>query len=138
AMLSHELRNPLSSIVNAMHLMRLQRGDENPIQEQARTILERQVAQLTRLVGDLLEVSRVATGQLRLHLESIDLRGVVTVAVEATRAAVERRGHEIAVALPPQPVWLQADPARLEQVIVNLLDNAGKYTEPGGHIWLSL
>jgi PAS domain S-box-containing protein len=138
AMLSHELRNPLSSIVNALQLMRLQQGDENLIQQQARTILERQVAQLSRLVGDLLEVSRVATGQLRLSLESIDLRGVVAVAVEATRAAIHRRGHEIAVALPPQPVWLQADPARLEQVIVNLLDNAGKYTEPGGHIWLSL
>jgi PAS domain S-box-containing protein len=138
AMLSHELRNPLSSIVNALQLLRLQQGDENLIQEQARTILERQVAQLTRLVGDLLEVSRVATGQLRLHLESIDLRGVVTVAVEATRAATEPRGHELAVALPPQPVWLEADPARLEQVIVNLLDNAAKYTEPQGHIWLSL
>ena len=121
-----------------MHLMRLQRRDENPIQEQARTILERQVAQLTRLVGDLLEVSRVATGQLRLRLESIDLRGVVTVAVEASRAAIDRRGHQLAVDLPPQPVWLQADPARLEQVIVNLLDNAAKYTEPRGHIWLSL
>ena len=138
AMLSHELRNPLSSIVNALQLMRLQRGDENPIQEQARTILERQVAQLTRLVGDLMEVSRVATGQLRLRLESIDLRGIVMVAVEATRAAIDRRGHELTVALPPQPVWLQADPARLEQVIVNLLDNAAKYTEPQGHIWLSL
>ncbi len=138
AMLSHELRNPLSSIVNALQLMRLQRGGENLIQEQARTILERQVAQLTRLVDDLMEVSRVATVQLRLHLESIDLRGIVTVAVEATRAAVDRRGPELAVALPPQPVWLQADPARLEQVIVNLLDNAAKYTEPRGHIWLSL
>ena len=138
AMLSHELRNPLSSIVNALQLMRLQRRDENPIQEQARTILERQVAQLTRLVGDLLEVSRVATGRLRLRLESIDLRGVVTVAVEATRATIDRRGHELAVDLPPQPVWLQADPARLEQVIVNLLDNAAKYTEPRGRIWLAL
>jgi PAS domain S-box-containing protein len=138
AMLSHELRNPLSSIVNALQLMRLRRSEENPIQEQARTILERQVAQLTRLVGDLMEVSRVATGQLRLHLESLDLRGIVTVAVEATRAAIDRRGHELAVDLPPQPVWLQADPARLEQVIVNLLDNAAKYTEPRGHIWLSL
>ncbi len=138
AMLSHELRNPLSSIVNALHLMRLQQGGENLIQEQARAILERQVAQLARLVGDLMEVSRVATGQLRLRLESIDLRGVVTVAVEATRAAIDRRGHELAVALPPQPVWLHADPARLEQVIVNLLDNAAKYTEPRGHIWLSL
>jgi PAS domain S-box-containing protein len=138
AMLSHELRNPLSSIVNALQLMRLQRCDENLIQEQARTILERQVAQLTRLVDDLLEVSRIAIGQLRLRLESIDLRGVVMVAVEATRAAVDRRGHELAVALPPQPVWLHADPARLEQVIVNLLDNAIKYSEPQGHIWLSL
>ncbi len=138
AMLSHELRNPLSSIVNALQLMRLQQGDENLIQHQARTILERQVAQLGRLIGDLLEVSRIATGQLRLHPENIDLRGVVTVAVEATRAAIDRRGHELTVTLPPQPVWLQADPARLEQVIVNLLDNAGKYSEPGGHIWLSL
>ena len=138
AMLSHELRNPLSSIVNALQLMRLQRSDENPIQEQARTILERQVAQLTRLVGDLMEVSRIATGQLRLRLESIDLRGIVAVAVEATRAAIDRRGHELAVDLPARPVWLQADPARLEQVIVNLLDNAAKYTEPLGHIWLSL
>jgi PAS domain S-box-containing protein len=138
AMLSHELRNPMSSIVNALQLMRLQQGDENLIQHQARSILERQVAQLTRLVGDLLEVSRVATGQLRLHLESIDLCGVVAVAVEATRAAVGRRGQELTIALPPRPVWLQADPARLEQVIVNLLDNAGKYTEPGGHIELSL
>ncbi len=138
AMLSHELRNPLSSIVNAVQLMRLQRGDENLIQEQARTILERQVAQLARLVGDLLEVSRVTTGQLRLCLENIDLRGVMTVAVEATRAAINRRGHVLAVTLPPQPVCLRADPARLEQVIVNLLDNAAKYTEPQGHIWLSL
>ena len=138
AMLSHELRNPLSSIVNALQLIRLQRCDENPIQEQARAILERQVAQLTRLVGDLLEVSRITTGQLRLRVESTDLRGVVTIAVEATRAAIDRRSHQLTVALPPQPVWLQADPARLEQVIVNLLDNAAKYTEPGGRIWLTL
>jgi PAS domain S-box-containing protein len=138
AMLSHELRNPLSSIANALQLIRLQRCEENPIQEQARAILERQVAQLTRLVSDLLEVSRVTTGQLRLRVESTDLRGVVTAAVQATRAAIDRRGHALAVTLPPQPVWLQADPARLEQVIVNLLDNAAKYTEPRGHIWLSL
>jgi PAS domain S-box-containing protein len=138
AMLSHELRNPLSSIVNALQLMRLQRGDESLLQVQARTILERQVAQLSRLVGDLLEVSRIAIGQLRLQLETIDLRGVVAVAVAATSAAVERRGHRLDVAVPESPVWLFGDPARLEQVIVNLLDNAAKYTEPGGRIWLSL
>jgi len=138
AMLSHELRNPLSSIVNAMQLMRLQRGDENLIQLQARTILERQVAQLSRLVGDLLEVSRVAIGQLRLQVEAVDLRGIVEVAVAATRAAIERRGHHLEVTVPEAPVWLSADPARLEQVVVNLLDNAAKYTEQGGQIWLSL
>ena len=138
ALLSHELRNPLSSIVNALQLMRLQRGDETLLQLQARTILERQVAQLSRLVGDLLEISRVAIGQLRLQLETVDLRGVVGVAVAATRAAVERRGHRLEVAVPESPVWLFADPARLEQVIVNLLDNAAKYTEPGGRIWLSV
>jgi PAS domain S-box-containing protein len=138
ALLSHELRNPLSSIVNALQLMRLQRGDETLLQLQARTILERQVAQLSRLVGDLLEISRVAIGQLRLQLETVDLRGVVGVAVAATRAAVERRGHRLEVAVPEGPVWLFADPARLEQVIVNLLDNAAKYTEPGGRIWLSV
>jgi PAS domain S-box-containing protein len=138
AMLSHELRNPLASIVNALQLMRLQRGEENLLQQQARTILERQVAQLSRLVGDLLEVSRVATGRLRMDLETVDLRGIVEVAVGATRVAIERRSHHLEVAVPESPVWVHADPARFEQVIVNLLDNAAKYTAPGGRIWLSL
>ena len=138
AMLSHELRNPLSSIVNALQLMRLQRGEENLLQQQARTILERQVAQLSRLVGDLLEISRVAVGRLRLQVESVELRGIVAMAVEATRGAIERRSHVLTVMVPDAPVWLVADAARLEQVVVNLLDNAAKYTEPGGRISLSL
>src|ERR1051325_9975928 len=131
-MLSHELRNPLSSIVNALQLMRLQRGEETILQQQARTILERQVGQLSRLVDDLLEISRVAVGRLRLQVESVELRGIVEMAVEATRSAIERRSHVLTVTVPDSPVWLVADAARLEQVVVNLLDNAAKYTEPGG------
>src|ERR1051325_324326 len=137
-MLSHELRNPLSSIVNALQLMRLQRGEETILQQQARTILERQVGQLSRLVDDLLEISRVAVGRLRLQVESVELRGIVEMAVEATRSAIERRSHVLTVTVPDSPVWLVADAARLEQVVVNLLDNAAKYTEPGGRIALSV
>jgi PAS domain S-box-containing protein len=137
AMLSHELRNPLAPILNAVHLLRLQ-GNENLIQHQARVIIERQVGQLSRLVDDLLEVSRIATGRVRLHQERLDLRGVVERAVEAVRPLIDRRRHELSLSLPPEPVWLHGDPNRLEQVLVNLLNNACKYTDEGGRIGLTV
>ena len=137
AMLSHELRNPLAPILNAVHLLRHQ-GDENPLRLQARTIIERQAGQLARLVDDLLEVSRVTTGSIKLHLERLDIRSIVEHAVESARPLIDLHAHELSVSLPPEAVWLCVDAARLEQVVVNLLNNAAKYTDKGGHIWLSV
>ena len=101
-------------------------------------IIERQVGQLTRLVDDLLEVSRITTGRIQLHQERIAVSGIVERAVETARPLIDQRKHELTVSLPPQPIWLHADAARLEQVVVNLLTNAAKYTDEGGHIWLTV
>ncbi|MGA8215077.1 MAG: PAS domain S-box protein, partial [Candidatus Sulfotelmatobacter sp.] len=137
AMLSHELRNPLAPIANAVHLLRLQKG-ENSIQQQARDIIGRQVGQLSRLVDDLLEISRITTGRVRLRQERVAVSGIVERAVESVRPLIDQHKHELTVSLSPQPIWLYADAARLEQVVVNLLNNAAKYTDEGGHIWLTV
>ena len=99
AMLSHELRNPLAPIQNAVHILRLKQ-DDDPIQQQARTIIERQVGQMTALVNDLLEVSRITTGRIQLHQERIVLQGVVERAMEAARPLIEQRRHTLTVSLP--------------------------------------
>ena len=137
AMLSHELRNPLAPILNALHLLRLQEN-EVPLQQKARVVIERQVGQLNRLVGELLEISRITTGRIQLAQERILVSGIVERAVETTQPLIAQHGHELTVTLPTQPLWLYADAARLEQVLVNLLTNAAKYTEDGGRIWVSL
>ncbi len=137
AMLGHELRNPLAPIANAVRLLRLQKN-EDPIQRQARGVIERQVGQLTHLIDDLLEVSRINTGRVRLRQERIVIGGIVERAVETTQPLIAQHRHELTVALPADPVWLHADAARLEQVVVNLLTNAAKYTDDGGRIWLSV
>jgi PAS domain S-box-containing protein len=135
AMLSHELRNPLAPIRSATHLLRLQeRGTENLIQRQAREVIERQVATLTRLVSDLLEVSRVVTGKIRLALQTIDLCEAVRHALETVAPLMELKAHTVSRNCPEQPVWVHADATRLEQIAVNLLTNAAKYTERGGKI----
>jgi PAS domain S-box-containing protein len=137
AMLSHELRNPLSPILNAVHLLRIG-GEDGVLQRDARSVIERQVGQLSRLVDDLLEVSRITTGRIRLNLERLDVRHVVERAIESARPVIDRRRHHLDVSLPPQPVWLRADPTRLEQVVVNLLNNAAKYTDEGGRISIAV
>lgn len=137
AMLSHELRNPLAPIINAVQMLRLQEM-EDPLQQQATAIIERQTERLTRLIDDLLEVSRITTGRIRLQRASIDLRSVVEHAVETARPLIVQRRHELSVSLPPEAVWLYADATRLEQVVVNLLSNAAKYTDEAGRIELSL
>ena len=137
AMLSHELRNPLAPISNAVHLLRLQKG-ENSVQQQARDIIERQVGQLSHLIDDLLEISRINTGRVQLRQERVAVSGIVECAVESVRPLIDRHKHELTVSLSPQPIWLYADAARLEQVVVNLLNNAAKYTDEGGHIWLTV
>ena len=137
AMLSHELRSPLAPILNAVQLLRLQ-TNENELQQQARIIIERQVTQLTRLVDDLMEVSRITTGRVQLRQDRVAVSDIVEQAVETARPLIDQRQQELTVSLPPQPIWLNADAARLQQVVVNLLTNAAKYTADGGQIWLSV
>jgi signal transduction histidine kinase len=134
ALLGHELRNPLAPIRNAVAA--LGRADLGAA-EQARGIIDRQSRLLARLVDDLLDVSRIRHGKITLHRERVDLAAAVAAAVETCRPLLEARGHDLVVALPPGPVCLDADPARLAQVVVNLLTNAAKYTPPGGHVWLA-
>jgi PAS domain S-box-containing protein len=135
AMLAHELRNPLAPIANAVNL--LQRDATSaPIQQQSRAIIERQVARLARLVDDLLEVSRISTGRIQLHLEPVAIAEVIDRAIETARPLIQQHGHALRVELPGRAVWVHADGARLEQVLVNLLNNAAKYTDAGGRIEL--
>ncbi|MCY2958984.1 MAG: PAS domain S-box protein [Planctomycetota bacterium] len=138
AMLSHELRSPLAPIANAVRLLGLAKGTESLIQQQARGVIERQMGQLQHLVDDLLEVSRITSGRVQLRQVLVAVSGIVEVALETSRPLIDQRRHELTVSLPPEPIWLYADASRLEQVLVNLLTNAAKYTEEGGHIWLTI
>ena len=137
AMLSHELRSPLAPISNAVQMLGMQSHNENEFQKEARGIIERQTHQLQHLVDDLLEVSRITTGMVQLRRVAVAVSEIIRSAVETVRPLILQRGHEIIVAVPPEPIWLYADAARLEQVLVNLLTNAVKYTDPNGKIWLS-
>lgn len=136
AMLSHELRSPLAPIANAVQLLSLQQDSETRIQQQARNIIERQVGKLQHLVDDLLEVSRITSGRVQLRQEWVAVSGIAEGAVETVRPLMEQRHHELDIILPVEPIWLHADASRLDQVLVNLLTNAAKYTEEGGHVWL--
>ena len=137
ALLSHELRSPLSPILNALNILRQMRTND-PIIEQAGNIIDRQVGQMVRLVDDLLDISRITKGKLRLTKEQVELRVVVNRAAETARPFMDARKHEFSVSLPTEPIWVEADPARLEQVVVNLLNNAAKYTDTGGLIRLTV
>src|SRR6185436_14289225 len=136
AMLAHELRNPLAPIRNAVELMR-QVETMDPSFQPSREMVERQVKNLARLVDDLLDVSRITQGSIRLRKEVVDLKTILERAVDTTRPLIESRAHELILDLPREPIRLEADPTRLEQVVANLLNNAAKYTMPGGHISLS-
>ncbi|HSK77184.1 MAG TPA: ATP-binding protein [Thermoanaerobaculia bacterium] len=135
AMLAHELRNPLSPILNALEILRL-RGEDPAARERALTLARRQARHMARLVDDLLDVSRITRGKIELRKERVELGALVAHAVESSRSLLEIRGHELAVSLPDEPVWMEADPARLEQVLANLLNNSAKYTDPGGKVWV--
>ena len=136
ATLAHELRNPLVPIRNALEIMR--RADERPeIVAKSRALIERQVAHLVRLVDDLLDISRISRGEIQLRKEHVLVSDVVANALESSRPLIERAGHELTVVLPPDPVAIEADPLRLAQILLNLLNNAAKYTEPGGRIELN-
>jgi PAS domain S-box-containing protein len=137
ATLAHELRNPLAPIGNSLHILRLT-GDLNPAAERIREVMERQFNHLVRLVDDLLEISRITRGKIELRKERVELAAVVRSAVEASTPLIEASGHQLALSLPPEPLTLEADPVRLAQVVANLLNNAAKYTERGGQIWLQV
>jgi PAS domain S-box-containing protein len=133
AMLAHELRNPLAPIRNAAQVLKLV-GPADAHQEWAREVIERQTQHLTRLVDDLLDVSRITRGKITLQCEPLDLAAIVDRSVEASRPLIDARRHQLAVALPPEPVRLEGDLTRLVQVVGNLLNNAAKYTDEGGQI----
>lgn len=135
AMLGHELRNPLTPIRNAAHVLgRLETRE--PQVRWAREIIERQVIHLTRLVDDLLDVSRIARGKVTLHQETLLLADMVDQALNLARPLIEAKQHRLELRLPERPVSLRGDPVRLAQVLLNLLDNAAKYTPEGGLIEL--
>ena len=137
AMLGHELRNPLAPLRGVMETLRRQRL-AGPALERAYAMMDRQVAHLGRLVDDLLDVSRITRGVVELRKEPVSLAEVAERAVEMVTPAVEGRGHELMLALPQTPLRVEGDATRLTQVVFNLLNNAAKYTDPGGKIWLTL
>jgi len=137
SMLAHELRNPLAPIRNANEVLR-QRGTDPARVRWAQGVIDRQLTHLVRLVDDLLDVSRLTQGKIRLEVEEIDLGEVVAQAVEAGRPLVDQFRHELDVQLPTNAIRLLGDKARLTQVLTNLLNNAAKYTDPGGRIWLTV
>jgi CheY-like chemotaxis protein len=137
ATVAHELRNPLAAIRNALQIMRLANHNREAL-EQIYPVMERQVQQMVRLIDDLMDVSRVARNKLQLRKQRVELAQVVRHAVECCRPLIESAGHELTVALPAEPIPVEADEARLAQVFANLLDNAAKYTERGGRISLTV
>ena len=136
ATLAHELRNPLAPIRNGLQVIRLA-GCDGTV-EKARSMMERQLGQMVRLVDDLLDVSRVTTGKLTLSRERVELRAVIDVAVETARPVIEHAAHDFAVGVPDEPIFVDGDVTRLAQAVSNLLTNSAKYTHRGGHIRLTV
>lgn len=137
ATLAHELRNPLAPILNAVQLLGL-KSPPDPDFRWGHALIERQVKQLSRLVDDLLDVSRISQGKINLRLEPVDLAAVVRQAIEISRPLIDARNHHLNVSLPKNVAQVEGDPVRLAQVVSNLLNNAAKYTEDGGRIDLAV
>ena len=135
-MVGHELRNPIAALGAGVHLIGRSRSDE--VFEQVRGQMERQVTHMTRLIEDLLDVARIDQGKIVLRTERMQLADAVTLAVEITRPQIEAREHRLTVDVPEGPIWLDADHARIAQILSNLLANAARYTEPGGAIALTV
>ncbi len=137
ATLAHELRNPLAPLRNGLQIIKLA-GNTGQTLEAARSMMERQLGQMVRLVDDLLDVSRITRGKVELRLERLDLRTVIQRAIETAQPWIENHQHKLTVSLPDRPVCVDADPTRLAQVFSNLLNNAAKYTSEGGNIDLQV
>jgi PAS domain S-box-containing protein len=136
ATLAHELRNPLAPIRNALSVLDVAHSDRDTF-KRATEMMSRQLAQMVRLIDDLLDVSRISRGKLRLRMEHVELASIVHQAVETCRPLADSSEHQLTVVLPTEPVYLRADPIRLSQVLSNLLNNSCKFTERGGRITLS-
>jgi PAS domain S-box-containing protein len=136
AILGHELRNSLSPLMNSVEVLRLLGSKESAV-SQVKDVVDRQVKQMVRLVDDLLDLARISRGEVEVRKERYALATIMAQAVETSRPLIEGRQHRLSVSLPQAPVWVEVDRTRLVQVIANLLNNAAKYTEPGGQIWLS-
>jgi len=136
ALLAHELRNPLAPLRNGLEVMRLAALDPKVVAK-TRDMMDRQLSHMVRLIDDLLDVSRISRNKMELRRTRVLLADVISSAVETARPTLEEAGHELTVALPPEPVHLDADLTRLAQVFGNLLNNSAKYTDRGGHIWLT-
>jgi len=137
ARLAHELRSPLASIHYSVTLLGRQPG-QTALQQNIRTLIERQLHRAKQLIDDLLDVSSIARGQLQLHRERVDAGALVNDAIQTLESDIDERGHRLAVSLPGAPVWIHGDAARLEQVFVNLLANAVRYTDAGGDLAISV
>jgi signal transduction histidine kinase/ActR/RegA family two-component response regulator len=136
ATLAHELRNPLAPMRNAVKILKA-KGPLDPQLVWARDVLDRQTQGMTRLLEDLLDVSRISRDRLKLRTDRVDLVTVIEAALETSQPAIDAAGHQLTISLPAEPIRLTADPVRLAQVFSNLLQNAAKYTEPGGQIQLT-
>jgi PAS domain S-box-containing protein len=137
AMLAHELRNPLAPIRNALHIIQMRGRERRQATRQAWGVIERQVESLVRLVDDLLDVSRISRGKINLQKQAVDVATILGRAVESSRPLIETRRHELQMTLPDEPMPVNADVTRMAQVVLNLLNNAAKYTSEGGRIWLT-
>ena len=133
ATLAHELRGPLAPLSNMLEVLK-RADDDAALRQQARATMDRQLRHMVRLVDDLLDVARIARNRLELRPERVELSRVVRDSIEACRTLLDQSGHRLSVQLPPEPVHLTGDPVRLTQVVTNLLNNACKYTPPGGRI----
>jgi signal transduction histidine kinase/CheY-like chemotaxis protein len=132
ALMAHELRNPLAPMRNAVEILRL--SDDPIAREQMRSLLERQLGHMVRLIDDLVDLARVERNKIVLRLESVDVTAVVHRAIDVHRSTLARRDQTLVEAMPPTSIIVRADATRLEQIVSNLLDNAGKYTDPRGTI----
>jgi signal transduction histidine kinase/ActR/RegA family two-component response regulator len=137
AMLAHELRNPLAPIVNSVKLLQMLLPTADPAILQTIDIIESQTEQITHLVDDLLDLARIAQGRIELRTKQVNLTNVLEQAIQECESDLKAREHQLTVTPPAEPLYLEADPTRLVQVVVNLLNNAAKFTDRGGQIWLT-
>jgi two-component system CheB/CheR fusion protein len=138
AMLAHELRNPLAPILNAVEVLDHADPADQELTSTFRTVIARQVEHMKRLLDDLLDVSRVSQGKIQLRKQSVDLGALLLQAVEVSRPMIVEKQQQLSLTLAHGPLPLEADPTRVVQVFANIVNNAAKYTDPGGHIWLSV